>query len=47
MKYAPVSVRLTEEEKKALEDYAKREELSMSQVVRKALKNYISKTKNN
>ena len=23
MKYAPVSVRLTEEEKKALEDYAK------------------------
>lgn len=40
--YVFVSVRLTKEEKKALEDYAKERELSMSKVARKGILNHIS-----
>ena len=37
-----ISVRLTEDEKKKLEEYAKEQDLSMSQVVRKALKEFFA-----
>ena len=38
-----ISVRLTEEEKKKIEQYAEKEDLSMSQVVRKALREFFEK----
>lgn len=41
MNYSTVSVRLTEEEKKTLEEFAKDRDLTMSQVIRKAVKEYI------
>lgn len=41
MNYSTVSARLTEEEKKDLEDFAKEHDLTMSQVIRKAIKEYI------
>lgn len=37
-KYSTVSVRITIEEKEALQKYCEENELSMSQVIRKALK---------
>lgn len=40
-----VTVRLTAEDKEALEKYAKENEVSMSQVLRKAVKDYIKTTK--
>ena len=36
-----VSFRLTEEEKKMLEQYCEENDLSMSQVIRRAIKEYI------
>ena len=45
MNYSTVSVRLTEEEKKDLEVFAKSYDLTMSQVIRKAVKEYIEKNK--
>lgn len=39
--YSTISVRLTEEEKKELEQFAQEHDLTMSQVVRKALKAYL------
>lgn len=45
MNYSTVSVRLTEEEKKDLEVFAKSCDLTMSQVIRKAVKEYIEKNK--
>lgn len=36
-----LSVRLSEEEKKRLEQYAKKEDLTMSQVIRKALREFL------
>lgn len=45
MNYSTVSVRLTEEEKKDLEVFAKSCDLTMSQVIRKAVKEYIAKNK--
>lgn len=41
MDFANVSVRLTSEEKKVLEKYAKEHDLTMSQVIRAAIKSYI------
>lgn len=38
-----ISVRINEEEKQKLEQLAKQEDLSMSQIIRKALKEYLSK----
>ena len=35
-----LTIRLSEEEKKAIEEYAKEHDLSMSQVVRRALKEF-------
>lgn len=46
MNYYTVSVRLTEEEKKELEAFAKSCDLKMSQVIRKAVKEYIEKNTN-
>ena len=45
MNYSTVSVRLTEEEKKDLEVFAKSCDLTMSQAIRKAVKEYIEKNK--
>lgn len=45
MNYSTVSVRLTEEEKKDLEVFAKSCDLTMSQVIRKAVKEYTEKNK--
>lgn len=45
MNYSTVSVRLTEEEKKDLEIFAKSCDLTMSQVIRKAVKEYIERNK--
>ena len=45
MNYSTVSVRLTEEEKKDLEVFAKSCDLTMSQVIRKADKENIEKNK--
>lgn len=42
-KYSTVSVRLTEEEKKELENYSIQNDLSQSQVIRKALKEFLNK----
>lgn len=39
--YSTVSVRLTTEEKKELESYCADNDLSMSQVIRRAIKEYI------
>ena len=36
-----ISVRISEEEKEKLEQFAKEEDLTMSQVIRKALKEYL------
>lgn len=36
-----LSVRLSDEEKKRLEQYAKKEDLTMSQVIRKALREFL------
>ena len=41
--YSTVSVRLTAEEKKELENYCADNVLSMSQVIRRAIKEYINK----
>lgn len=41
-KYITVSVRLENEEKKEFESCAKREGITMSQVLRRAVKNYIN-----
>lgn len=38
-----ISVRISEEEKQKLEQLAKKEDLSMSQIIRKALKEYLNK----
>ena len=46
MNYSTVSVRLTEEEKKTLEEFAKVRDLTMSQVIRKAVKEYIENHSN-
>lgn len=35
-----ISVRISQEEKKKIEEYAKKEDLTMSQVIRKALKEF-------
>ena len=43
MDHYNVSVRLTAEEKKKLEQYAKEHDLSMSQVIRAAIKEYLRK----
>ena len=45
MEYVFVSVRVTKEEKQALEEYAKERELSMSKVARRAILNYIEYNK--
>lgn len=42
-KFSTVSVRLTIEERKELEEYAKENDLSLSQVLRKAVKDLIKK----
>ena len=42
-KYSTVSVRLTEEEKTELENYSIQNDLSQSQVIRKALKEFLNK----
>lgn len=42
-KYSTVSVRLTEIEKEALAAKAKELDLTMSQIIRKALKEYLNK----
>lgn len=36
-----ISVRISEEEKKRIEEYARKEDLSMSQIIRKALKEFL------
>lgn len=41
-KYSTISVRITAEEKEALQKYCEENELTMSQVIRKALKNLIN-----
>ena len=41
VKVSTVSVRLSDEEKKRLEEYAKENDLTLSQVIRKALKNFL------
>lgn len=41
-KYSTISVRITTEEKEALQKYCEENELTMSQVIRKALKNLIN-----
>lgn len=38
-----VSIRISEEEKEALKEFADKMDLSMSQVVRRALKEYFAK----
>lgn len=38
-----ISIRLSEEEKEAIQKHADQEDLSMSQVVRKAIKEYLNK----
>lgn len=35
-----ISVRISQDEKKKIEEYAKKEDLTMSQVIRKALKEF-------
>ena len=40
-----ISVRLEEEEKKALQEYANDNDLSVSQVVRRAIKEFMEKNK--
>lgn len=46
MNYSTVSVRLTEKEKKTLEEFAKDRDLTMSQIIRKAVKEYIENHSN-
>ena len=46
MKNTTISVRLTEEEKNNLLAYCEKEELPMSQVIRKAIKEFLSKDSN-
>lgn len=43
--YSTISVRLTTEEKDKLTEYCKENDLSMSQVIRKAIKNFIDQSK--
>ena len=43
--YSTVSVRLTLEEKEELMRYCEENDLTMSQVIRKATKEYLEKTK--
>jgi antitoxin component of RelBE/YafQ-DinJ toxin-antitoxin module len=43
MDYSTISVRITAEEKEALLQYCKDNDLSMSQVLRKAIKDIIQK----
>lgn len=40
-----ISVRLTQTEKDELQNFAQAQDLTMSQVIRKALKEYMNKTK--
>lgn len=40
-----ISVRLEEEEKKVLQEYANENDLTVSQVVRRAIKDYLEKNK--
>ena len=40
-KLLQVAARITEEEKQRLAEYCKRNELNMSQVIRKAIKEYL------
>lgn len=40
-----LSVRISDEEKEKLEQFAKEQDLSMSQIIRKALKEYLDKEK--
>lgn len=35
-----ISVRISQDEKKKIEEYAKKEDLTMSQIIRKALKEF-------
>lgn len=42
-KYSTISVRLTEDERKILDDYCKQNDLSLSWVIRKAIKEYLPK----
>lgn len=39
-----ISIRLTQTEKDELQNFAQAQDLTMSQVIRKALKEYINKT---
>jgi len=40
-----MSLRIPEEEKEAISEYAKAHDLSMSQVIRKAIKEFLNKEK--
>jgi predicted transcriptional regulator len=42
---ATVSIRLEEEEKKAVQQYANDNDLTVSQVIRRAIKEYLEKNK--
>lgn len=46
MNYSTVSVRLTEEEKKTLESFAKEQDLTMSHIIRKAIREYLENNSN-
>ena len=46
MNYSTVSVRLKKKKKKTLEEFAKDRDLTMSQVIRKAVKEYIENHSN-
>lgn len=43
MNYVNVSVRMTEQEKKELLEFAKKHDLNMSQIMRKAMKEYLDR----
>lgn len=42
-----VSIRLSDEEKKALQEFAAKQDLTMSQVIRRAIKEFLNKEQNN
>lgn len=44
---ATISIRLDAQEKAELVEYAKKNDLTMSQVIRRALKEYLTKEQNN
>lgn len=45
-RFSTVSVRMTQEEKEILQEYCDVNDLSMSQVIRKAIKDYLDKCQN-